>query len=149
MRRLVNISTFVGILFLLACSKDESTIDKSILMNYQFRHSLQYTVDGNNAIQKDTILYSFVDEEFVSAAKCHFEPNENNVYELVKQETYLRKYIVDGDFIHFFTSTDLEVYDYLFSFHWKVKAMSREILSVDLYMNKLCKGSAKLISIKK
>lgn len=149
MRRLVNISTFVGILFLLACSKDESTIDKSILMNYQFRHSLQYTVDGNNAIQKDTILYSFVNEEFVSATKCHFEPNENSVYELVKQETYLRKYIVDGDFIHFFTSTDLEVYDYLFSFHWKVKAMSREILSVDLYMNKLCKGSAKLISIKK
>ncbi len=149
MKKLIKFSFLIGITILIGCTKDESTIDKLILMNYQFRHSMQYTVDGNNAIQKDTILYSFVDEEFVSATKCHFEPNENNVYELVKQETYSRKYIVDGDFIHFFTSTDLEVYDYLFSFHWKVKAMSREILSVDLYMNKLYKGSAELICIKK
>lgn len=149
MKKLIKFSFLIGITILIGCTKDESTIDKSILMNYSFQHSLLFVTEGNNVIQKDTIVYSFFEGDSVSATRHHYEPNENTTYVLVRQETYARKYIVDGDFIHFFTSTDLEVYDYLFSFHWKVKVMSKEMLSVDLYMNKLCKGSAKLISIKK
>lgn len=145
---LINI-VLPGVIFFMSCSKDESVIDKSILMNYTFQHSLIYVEEGGNVIKKDTILYSFVDEDSVSATKYHYEPNENNTYELVSQEAFSRKYFIDGDFIHFLISSDLEVYDYLFSFHWKVKAMSKVMLSVDLYMNNQCKGSASLKCIEK
>jgi hypothetical protein len=149
MKKLFKISVLLGVMFLFACNKEESVIDKSILMNYNFQHSLLFVTEGNTVIQKDTIVYSFVDGDSVSATKYHYEPSESGVYELVAQDTYSRKYAIDGDFIHFILSSDIEVYDYLFSFHWKVKAMSKERLSVDLYTNNQCKGSANLICLKK
>lgn len=149
MKKLFKIYVLVGVMFLLSCSKDESAINKSILMNYNFQHSLLFVTEGSTVIQKDTIVYSFVDDDSISATKYHYEPNENSVYELITQETYSRKYAIDGDFIHFIISSDIEVYDYLFSFHWKVKTMSKKMLLVDLYMNNQCKGSANLICLKK
>ena len=145
------ITTVIGMVLLLSCEKEESIIDKSILMGYYFQFTNITEQENGHQVMNDTIIYSFVNTDSIIATRHKYLELSNGSTEFIETETYTRLYLIKGNYISFdFTdSFILNPDDYLLGFKWEVSSMTKDELKIYLHSDYAPTGSTVLKCIKK